>query len=1139
MKRNIQTTALAIIIARTTMLSIVILFAVCTLTVAVPAYAQVDLKKIVTLVRDDVELRRVLEDITRQTDIKFVYSSKRINANQKIDISANKKRLELVLGEILDPISLKYVVVEDRIVIKENTATMDNLLTPQSKQTKLIKKISGQVSDEKGQGFPGASVIVKGSSTAAITDVSGDFTIDIPDENEVILVISYVGYAAQEVLVGEKDRITVQLVPDVKSLKELVVVGYGSIQKVNLTGAVSTIRYDDKLENRPITNASQALGGIASGVWVSQNSGKPGSDGAQIRIRGWGTQNNSNPLIIVDGVEGSMGQINPTDIESISVLKDAASAAIYGSKAANGVVLITTKMGASNEKMQVNINSYVGVQSLGRHYNTINNSVQSMELTNAGMRNVGSSQLFPQPLIDAYKSGTDKFKYPNTDWFKEVFDNALIQENTLSVSGVTGKTSTYLSFNNLNHNGLVPNTSSRRLSIRANVDTRVNKWLKLSGRLNFMNRNSKEPYADVTYGSLGRVFEGLSGAAPYIAPYTRDGRFGSSEVFDQSGAMLYDNRNPLIDAANGRTTTQTNAIMSNASVDINLTKDLLFKTTYAANGTWELVDRYNTNVFGYTDSGIETITRNYNREGLEMNRGANDEMNTNLFSTLSYAKVFSNHDVKILAGFQNESNKIQSLYARRSNPPKNGLTQIDAGTSGIQGNGNMNRLHILSYFGRVNYAYRDRYLVEANFRADGSSRFSQNNRWGYFPGVSAGWRVSEEAFLAQSEIISNLKLRASWGRLGNQNIASYSPYLTVIDQSNALSNSFGGTLAPGAAITSLVDPNISWEKTSTLDIGLEAGFLKNKFSLEIDYFKKNTTDILVQLPLPLVLGGITAPFENKGAMVNDGFELILNYQNQKFDKNQLKFNLGFNMTYIKNKVTDFGTERSPDQLFLTREGYSFREIYGYKVEGIYGTDEEAKEHMHANGYKPLQGNLRFQDVNRDGRLDYQDKQALGNTIPKFTFGLSPSFKYKGFDLNILLQGVSGVKLFNRNAYTNLTSINRVIGERWLEAWTPENTGSKLPMVRFDNAWDSADSDFWVVNGGFVKVKNIQLGYALPENVTSKLNIQKAYLYLNAQNFWTIASKAYEGFDPEKSTFDSGANVYPTPRIFSFGINFNF
>jgi TonB-dependent starch-binding outer membrane protein SusC len=1013
------------------------------------------------------------------------------------------------------------------------------LLASRSAAQSVDRSVAGKLTDEDEQPLPGVNVVVKGTNRGTSTDAEGQYRLDVPD-GPVTLVFSSVGYVSQEQSLGDRSALDIQLATDSKSLNEVVVVGYGSQEKVNLTGAISVVKFDDKINNRPITNSSQALGGTASGVWVSQNSGKPGSDGAQIRVRGWGTLNNSNPLIIIDGVEGSFDQLNPSDIESISVLKDAASAAIFGSKAANGVVLVTTRMGKNNEKAQVNINSYVGVQSLGLHPDLINSSAESMELTNRGLINDGGSKLFSDDLISAFKNGGDAYRYPNTDWFKTLYKNALMHEHNVSVRGGTAQTSSYISFNYLNQDGIVPNTQTQRYGIRANLESNVNRWLKVSARLSYINRNSSEPYADITYGSLGRVFDMLGGAAPYIAPYTQDGRFGSVQAIAADGTLLYDNRNPLIDAANGRTSTQDNIFTINSTAEIKLLPSLTSRTTFATNGNWSLVDRYNTSVFGYTDTGIETITKNYNREGLEINRGQTSNLSTNLFSTLNFNKSFAKiHEVSAIAGIQSESGKIQTLYARRTKPPKEGLTQVDAGTSGIQGTGNLNRLRIFSYFGRLNYSFDQKYLFEANLRADASSRFKQGNRLGVFPGFSAGWRISDEAFMKNVRGLSNLKLRASWGRLGNQNISDYWPYLTVIDQNNDLSYSYGGKFSPGAAITNLVDENITWETTSTLDFGVEAGLFNDKITIEADYFRKTTDNIIVQLPIPLVLGGLTPPFENQGQMSNNGFEFIINYNNQVADKDRLGFNMGLNFTYIDNQVTQFGTARSPDQLYLIRAGYSYRELYGYKTIGIYQTDQEAQEHMFANGFKPKAGNLKFEDVNGDGKLGFEDKQALGNTIPKLTFGASPSFKFKRFELNILLQGILGVNLYTQNSFTNLSFENRVIATSWRNAWTPENTDTDVPALRFNNTWDSSPSTFWISKGDFIKAKNIQLGYAVPESISTKYGMKRAYFYLNAQNVFTLVNGDYQGYDPERNTFNSGNNLYPVPRILSFGANLTF
>jgi TonB-dependent starch-binding outer membrane protein SusC len=1089
----------------------------------------------VTLSGSELTLEQFFKEIQRQTPFKFSYENE--DLDQEVSLIFSKKKGAVIdfLMEASIQSNLSFRQVNHGIDVKRN-------LQLNGKEDSVLREswisISGKVTDSTGQPIPGVTIIVKGTTIGTVTDLDGNYSISATEGD--VLVYSFVGFIPQEKIVSTSTTIDIQLNDDTKSLEEVVVVGYGEQQKVNLTGAISTVKFDDELNNRPITNASQALGGTASGVWVSQNSGKPGADGAQIRVRGWGTLNNSNPLIIIDGVEGTFEQLNPADIENISVLKDAASAAIFGSKAANGVILVTTKMGKTNEKMEVSLNSYGGLQSLGRRYDLVNNSATHMELTNTGLKNDGGSPLFSDALIASFRNGNDPYKYPNTDWFEELFQTAPIQEHNLSIKGGSSSMSSFLSFNYLDQEGMVPNTSSRRFSVRANLESNVNKWLKVSGRISYLSRNSKEPYSDITYGSLGRVFEMLGGATPYIAPYTSDGRFGSVQAISENGNLLYDNRNPLIDAANGLTNTQDNVFTFNATADVKFSETWSFRTTVASNVNMSLVDRHNKSVYGYTDTGIETITKNYNREGIEINRGNVIVTNNNLFSTFNFRKNYNQiHAVSAIAGIQLESNKIQNVYARRSLPPKEGLTQVDAGTSGIQGQGNQNELHILSYFGRVNYSLKDKYLFEANLRADGSSRFKDGNRWGVFPGFSAGWRLSDESFIQDLGLFSNLKVRGSWGKLGNQSIANFWPYLTVINQNNALSYSYGGAFNAGAAVTALVDQDITWETTSTLDFGIEFGFLEDKITLEADYFKKNTENIIVQLPIPLLLGGLTPPFQNLGEMSNDGFEFIFNYNNLKLDRDQLGFNMGLNATYIKNQVTDFGTSRSPDQLYLIREGFSYRSLYGYNAVGIYQSDAEASEHMFANGFKPKAGNLKFEDVNKDGKLGFEDKKSLGNTIPKYTFGFSPSLKYKGFDLNILFQGILGVSVYTQNNFTNLSFENRAISKRWLNAWSPENTNTSVPSLKFDNSWDNSQSSYWVQELNYIKLKNIQLGYTLSEQTLSKIGLQKAYVYINAQNVFTLVTDDYQGYDPERDTFDSGSNLYPVPRIISLGLNLNF
>ncbi|WP_217694791.1 TonB-dependent receptor [Zobellia uliginosa] len=1089
----------------------------------------------ISLDLNNVSVERIIDEIESQTEFHFVYQIKDVDLKRVISVKATQETVPQILTRIFAKTRTTHRVVDKQIFLKKRRVA--SLKRDKSVvQQKLV--ITGTVTDTNGQPLPGANIVEKGTTNGVTADFDGNFSFEVA--TDAIIVVSYIGFASKEVPVNGEANVNISLEESAAGLEEVVVVGYGTQKKVNLTGAISTVQFDEELENRPITNASQALGGTASGIWVSQNSGKPGGDGAQIRIRGWGTLNNANPLIIIDGVEGSFNQLNPNDIESISVLKDAASAAIYGSKAANGVVLITTKKGGLGQEMQVNISSYAGIQSLGRRYDLITDSSESMELTNIGLVNDGGSPLFSQELISEFKNSSDKYKYPNTDWYKALFRTAAIQEHNISVKGGSEKTSSYISVNYLDQEGIIPNTESERYGIRLNVESNVKDWLTVGAKANYIRRNSKEPYADITYGSVGRVYNMLGGATPYIAPYTRDGQFGSVQAIDENGSLLYDNRNPLIDAANGSTITEENFLTLNLHANIKFNDNLSLRTTISTNGNWNLIDKFNTSVFGYTDTGMETTTKNYNREGLEINRAQVSTLQNNLFSTINYTKNFAKiHDVSAIAGIQLETNKVQNVFARRTAPPKEGLTQVDAGTSGVQGEGNMTALRIFSYFGRLNYTLSDKYLLEANFRADGSSRFSKNNRWGVFPGFSAGWRVSQEQFIQELDVFSNLKLRASWGQLGNQNLDSFWPYLTVINQSNDLSYNYNGAFAPGAAVTNLVDENITWEKSSSIDLGIDIGLMDGKIGIEADYFQKKTENILVQLPLPLVHGGVSSPFQNVGEMSNNGFEFVVNYDNHKYERKDLSFNVGGNFTYIVNKVTKFQDGNSPDQLYLIREGYSFRSLYGYKVEGIYQSDDEALTHMHSNGLKPKAGNLRYVDLNNDGKLNFEDKQVLGNTIPKFTYGISSGFKYEGFDLSLLFQGIAGASAFTQNNFTNISYENRVFSTRWRDAWTPENTDTDMPSFKFNDSWDNSDSSFWVRKINFIKLKNVQVGYSFPDALISHLGMDKIYIYANAQNVFTIANKDYEGYDPERSTFDSGGGFYPIPRIVSIGLNLNF
>lgn len=987
----------------------------------------------------------------------------------------------------------------------------------------------------------GANVMVKGTTNGTITDMDGKFSLEV--EDGAVLQVSYIGFANQEIKVGNQTSLSIAMKEDAEALDELVVVGYGVQKKANLTGSVSTVKYGQELENRPITDPSQALSGKTTGVWVSQNSGAPGSDGATIRVRGYGTLNNTEPLVLIDGVEGRMAELAPNDIESITVLKDAASAAIYGSRAANGVVLIETKKG-SGDKVTINYNGYFGVQQLGRRYNLISNSAEYMELWNTAFTNSGSDPLFPSDVIEAFRNGNDPYRYPSTNYFDEVFRNAFTTQHNLSATVGGKKSHSYISLGYLNNNGIIKNTDSERYSLTVNTEAKVTDWLKMGARARMMRKTTNQPY-----DGISRVIYMMANGHPFSTPYLQDGKtFGGTQALymsgDKAGQPIVDTRNPFPDLYNGLNQSINTFMKGNAYMTIDFMKGLSLTAQYSAQYNNNNQDKYNQLLYCYTDLEGSNKSKPLDFPStLYVYRKVEDELYSTFFANLNFNRSFGKHDISALLGFQQEALTKRLTSAQKTDPAKDDLHQVDSGSKNPTATGNKFQWRMLSYFGRVNYAFDGKYLAEFNLRADASSRFAKGNRWGYFPSVSAGWRLSEEEFIRNLGIFDNLKLRASWGKLGNQNIGSssnsdYFPYLTVLTQDYSNSYNYNNTLAPGAAVTGLVDQDITWETTTSTDIGVDMGFLKNRLSVEADYFMKKTTDIIVQLPIPLIMGGLTAPFENVGEMKNNGFELNVNWQDNI--SKDFSYNIGANFTYVDNEVTKFRGGKSPDQLYLIREGYSYKTLYGFIQEGVYQSDEEAKQHMHSNGYIPEAGDLKYKDVNGDGRLDYQDKQEIGNTIPKFTYGINAGLTWKNFDLNLQFAGIAGVHGYFQNAWTEPLGISGgTITERWRDAWTPENPSDELPKIKVNDTWNRQQSSFWACNMSWFKLKNIQLGYTLPKTLSQKMFLQKCYVYVNATDLFTLVSDKYEGFDPERDTFADGYGHYPIPRVFTFGLNLTF
>ncbi|MBV7532161.1 TonB-dependent receptor [Chitinophaga sp. sic0106] len=1070
-------------------------------------------------------LETVFKTMEEKSGYAFWYKHELLRRAKPVTIKTVNEEMLSILDKILKNEPLAYEVNDKVIAIREKEMPVQENL----RQSPSQAPVSGNVTTENGEPVIGTTVKNKNGTAVTTTDVNGHFSIKASVGD--VLVLSSIGFQTTEVEVKSTATLAIVLKISQDKLSEVVVVGYGTQKRANLTGAVATISYDKALENRPITNPSQALAGKVSGVFVSQNSGSPGSDGATIRVRGYGTLNNTDPLVLIDGVEGRMAELNPADIASITILKDAASSAIYGSRAANGVVLVTTKKGSYNSDPTLSYNGYYGFQQLGRKYDRVTNSVELMKTWNQAVTNNGGDPIFPQQVIDDFANNNDPYLYPNTDFNKEIYRTAPITEHNVSVRGGSAKQNYYLSANYLSQEGIIKQTDSKRYGINFSLNNKVKDWLEIGGRVQITRKETNSPY-----DGISRVYYIMSnGGYPFIAPYTSDGRFGATQALRPDGAPIVDSRNPLPDLYNGRSQYMNNFFRATLNATANLTKDLTFKTMFTGQSNNNRQDRYNQMNYVYTAAGQQSKVLDYPTQ-ISPYRGNDEEFYWVYYNTLNYTKSINHtHNIGAIIGMQSESYQLKDMSAQKSDPPKSGLNEVDAGTSNVKATGNTTEWSNLGYFGRINYNYKEKYLVEANLRADASSRFREGNHWGYFPSVSVGWAMEKEAFIRNIPAISQLKLRGSWGQLGNQNIDNNYPYIASVTQANSTSYTVGGQLAPGAAIVNLVDPNISWETTASTDVGLDVGLFDNALSFEFDYFNKNTDNILVQLPISATLGEVNAPIQNIGKMNNKGFELSVNYRSPEY-KSGISYSIGANVSHIKNMVTRFRKD-APDQLWLIREGQPYKMLYGFKFDGIFQSDKEASDYMHANGYTPQAGDIKYEDVNGDGKLDFNDKQALGNTLPTWTYGLTLNVNYKRWSLNVVTQGMAGVNGYNQSAWTQPLGISGgSLLTRWRDAWTPENHSNTLPRIKVNDTWNRYESSFWVQNMSYLKIKNIQLLYQLPEEWLRAVHFKSASIYANVQNLPSFTSKGYIGFDPEQNTFDNGGGVYPTPVIASFGIN---
>ena len=998
------------------------------------------------------------------------------------------------------------------------------------------RTISGKVTDAATkQPVPGVSVIVDNSSVGTSTNVDGTYTLEVP-ANAKSLSASCLGYDEVSHEIGHRTTIDFVIAESHQKIDDVVVVGYATQKKVNVTGSVSSV--DAKsLESRPIVSTSVALQGLMPGVTVTSQSGAPGADGGSIRIRGINSFGGSStaPLVLVDGIEESLDNVDPNLIESISVLKDAASSSIYGSRAANGVILVTTKRG-SKDKFTLSYKGYVGWQSPTDLPKTVN-AVQFRELTNLMNENDSQPLTYDPEEIEIYRQnmGKDVDKYPNTDWQKILLNGSGFMHNhTVSLGIGTERVRMLTTLGYTDKEGIIKRTDFKRYVFRHNADILFNDKLSMKLDLSFSNGDRRySPYQSTIFNYMN--------TRPADIPCVF-----STGLYNGLGLL---GQNPLAEMMEGGQNKTNNLRLSGAiTLEYKPLKWLAISGMIAPRYATTNVHNYKKAITTYQDpEGTATLVHN---PKTSLTETGSRSFYGNYNAMLKIDKDFGGHNIKFIAGVERNTYDYKYLKAYRE-VFNYDYDQIDAGEiENQQTGGRRYQWAIQSYFGRINYNFKERYLFEANFRADGSSRFTKKNRWGYFPSVSAAWRLSEEPFMDKAkEILSNAKIRVSYGTLGNQNLsgasdtANYYPTSSNLNTGNV---SMGGNIYPIVSLDTLANPDITWETTSVFDVGVDLTFW-HKFNITADWYLKNTKDILMTLDMPLGIG-LGAPYQNAGKVRNTGWEVSLGYNNKWGD---FSFGVQANVSDVKNKIIDMRGKTATSGVLRNQEGHSIGDIYTLKAIGIIRTQEEA-DWINANcpqekGDVKI-GDIRYADITKDGKVDLNDKTFVGSTIPRYTYSLNLDFGWKGIHLSALFQGVGKVDGYLNNYYVWPSYYGGTFRTEYLDSANEKNPYGKTPRLSAGYA-NTQDSSWWMKSAAYLRLKNLQLGYEFPKNLTKKIGIQSLYIYINAQNLFKITN-FYKGFDPEIAyggsaggNFDvvsvGDANSYPQVRIYTIGLNLKF
>ncbi|WP_082212163.1 TonB-dependent receptor [Parabacteroides timonensis] len=1083
----------------------------------------------VTITVKNQSIRQALKEIERLSNYKFFYNNDLSSLDKVVSLSAKDESIEAVMSKLLAGTDISYKQDNNNLIVLTLKAT-----TP--KQAASDQKIKGTVVDESNQPVIGANIVVEGTTNGTITDLDGNFSLQVPEKAE--LRISYIGYLDQKVKVGNNTTLHIVLKEDTQTLDEVVVVGYGTMKKSDITGSVASVRLDD-LKEGASTSVDQMLLGKSAGVNVVQNSGEPGG-GFSVNIRGASSINGGvSPLYVIDGVpidnsrpvsQGSivgfsdnrsprnpMSSINPSDIESLEILKDASATAIYGSRGANGVILITTKSGKA-EKMKVSYSGSIGIQSPSNKLDLLSAADYKRvlnEIIDAGGDNEANR------VGDIANGGV------GTDWQDEVTrQNAITHEHQLSFSGGNSKTYYYTSFNYVNQEGIVKNTSFERIGARLNLKSDINSKLQIG--MNVSGTYMKDHFVANGFGvneNAGVMYTAYN-YDPTVAVKDADGNYALSPILTLDNPMALNE---------GMTSySDTYRILASAFGEYHITKDLFLRLNL---GTDFMNESRKNFVSSLTKQG------KFNN-GIGSNQNS-EKSNYIVEGTANYSKTIKQHSFGALAGISYQRYVTSYLNNRAAGFPNEslGAENLNLGnqeTFRMQNSVTGNRL--ASYIGRVNYSFDDRYLATVTFRADGSSRFGKNNKFGYFPSAALAWRLSNEAFLKNIDQISSLKLRLGWGRTGNQEIGDYPALSTYESAGSAI---WDGKQMVGTGPAKIPNPDLKWETTDQINLGLDFGVFNNRINGGLDYFWKKTTDMLLQLPVPQSTG-YNSILSNIGRIDNKGIELFLNTVN--VDTRNFKWESNITFTSMRNKVKDLGGideiiigagYTHVEQVAIRKPGLPLNSYYGWEVAGVWQENDDFSKMK--EDYKP--GDLKYVDQNNDGVINNEDRVVLGNSFPDFQWSFGNTFTYKNFDLYVFFEGVQGVDMLNGNLIDSYFPINfrrNKFAEPYLNRWTPENPTNEYPSFV-----DPLKQGRKVVNSrtlsdaSYVRLKTIRLSYTFPK---LKSLIQSLQLYVTAENLFTITD--YVGLDPainpnSNSNFRMDFNAYPSARTFIFGAKIDF